>query len=337
MEIKQKPKVIIWGYDKNNHTQYYIHWAWFRTFKHLGFDTFWFTDEEHPKDFDYSNCLFIAEGYRDNNIPLNKNSVYFVNFLINPKKYIEAGVRVIDIKLNVSEINDCNYNYNLDKTKTVKVGNCAFYESNSTDDNLSDQFKKGIKGYESLYLSWATHLFPEEINLEDRFINRENKIYWTGSIGESNHKEINNFRTVISENKIEFIHINPWYNPVSSDDLKILTQKSFMAPDLRGSAFRANQNGKPDTGANHKMIGYLPCRIFKNISFGQLGITNSKAVYELFDGNLIYNDDEYQLFHDAIPELKNYNLIKDQMLYVKENHTYVDRIQSLIKIYYKEI
>jgi hypothetical protein len=110
-----------------------------------------------------------------------------------------------------------------------------------------------------------------------------------------------------------------------------------MAPDLRGSAFRATQNGKPDTGGNHKLIGYLPCRIFKNISFGQLGITNSKHVYDLFDGNIIYNDNEYDLYFQALPELKNYKMIQDQMLYVKENHTYVDRIKSLMKVYYKEI
>jgi hypothetical protein len=110
-----------------------------------------------------------------------------------------------------------------------------------------------------------------------------------------------------------------------------------MAPDLRGSAYRHNQNGKPDTGANHKLIGYIPCRIFKNISFGQLGITNSKSVYELFDGNLIYNDNEYELYFDALPHLKNYDLIKTQMSYVKDNHTYIDRVKSIIKIYNKEI
>jgi hypothetical protein len=334
---KHKPKIIIWGYDRNDHTQYYIHWAWYRTFEYLGYETYWFTDENYPKDFDYTNCLFIAEGYRDNNIPINKSSVYFINFLINPGKYLQHGARVIDIKLNVNEINDCNYNYVLDRSKTIKVGNCAHYENNSSDDDLSDQFKKGVSGYESVYLSWATHLFPNEINLEDSKIERENIVYWTGSIGESNYKEIDVFKRTLDQNNVQFIHINPWSNPVSSEVLRTITQKSYMAPDLRGSAFRSTQNGKPDTGANHKLIGYLPCRIFKNISFGQLGITNSKSVFELFDGNIIYNDDESQLFYDAKSQLKNYKLIQDQMTYVKENHTYVDRINSLMKIYYKEI
>ena len=133
--IKGKPKIIIWGYNQDNHTQYYIHWAWHRAFKHLGYDTYWFSDEDHPTDFDYENCLFIAEGYRDNNIPLVKSSTYFVNFLINPSKYVNSGVRAIDIKLNVNQINDCNYNYNLDKSKVLNIGNCAYYESESSDDD----------------------------------------------------------------------------------------------------------------------------------------------------------------------------------------------------------
>jgi hypothetical protein len=152
---KHKPKIIIWGYDRNDHTQYYIHWAWYRTFEYLGYETHWFTDENHPKDFDYTNCLFIAEGYRDNNIPINKSSVYFINFLINPGKYLQHGARVIDIKLNVNEINDCNYNYELDRSKTIKVGNCAYYENNSSDDDLTFRKWKELVKMESIPLTGA--------------------------------------------------------------------------------------------------------------------------------------------------------------------------------------
>jgi hypothetical protein len=81
-----------------------------------------------------------------------------------------------------------------------------------------------------------------------------------------------------------------------------------------------------------KEWGYIPCRNFKNISYGQLGMTNSKPVYEFFDGNIIYNEDTYQLFFDAQKERENYDLIKSQMLFVKENHTYVNRAKELIEI-----
>lgn len=333
----KNPKIIIWGYEIPNHTQHYLHWGWYNTFKFLGYDTYWFSDSFFPKDFNFTNCLFIAEGYADNNIPINSSSVYFVNFLVNPGKYKEKNARVIDVRLNVNQLNDCNYNYEINKKELITVGNCAYYDANTNDSFLSDKFKKGVSDYEALYLSWATHLLPHEINLDDAKIKRQNTIFWTGSIGESNFKEIELFKSVLSKENIGFSHRDPWRNPASWDELKVLTQQSFIAPDLRGSAFRREENGKPDTGANHKLIGYIPCRIFKNISFGQLGITNSKHVYELFDGNLIFNDNEYDLFYDSLPHRENIKMIQDQMKYVKENHTFVDRVNSLLKIYFKEI
>ena len=136
---------------------------------------------------------------------------------------------------------------------------------------------------------------------------------------------------------VEFVHNDPWSNPLDSNAAKHYVQKSLIAPDIRGSANRRVVNEKVDTGSNHKLIGYIPCRIFKNISYGQLGITNSKAVRDLFDGNVIYSDNEEELLELSLPHIKNINLIKNQMDYVKENHTYINRVNSILKVYNKEI
>ena len=330
-------KIIIWGYPLHTHTHSYIHAAWYKTFSSLGYETYWFADNAHPKDFDYSNCLFITEGYADSQIPINSTSTYFVHICVNPQKYLNAGARVIDIRFNVSEINDCNYSIVVDKSKLDKIDCCSFYEKNANDFVLSHQFKKGIQGYEALYLSWATDLLPQEFNYEDAKIERENKIYWIGSIAESNRNEIQKFMKSLQKYNVEFVHNDPWSNPLDSNAAKHYVQKSLIAPDIRGSANRRVVNEKVDTGSNHKLIGYIPCRIFKNISYGQLGITNSKAVRDLFDGNVIYSDNEEELLELSLPHIKNINLIKNQMDYVKENHTYINRVNSILKVYNKEI
>ena len=327
-----KQKVIIWGYPLNSHTHSYIHGAWYKTFKHLGYDTYWFHDENYPVGFDYSNSIFITEGYADKNIPIVESSIYFVHICINPQKYIERGCRLIDIRFNVNQINDCNYSYTFDKNNYVKIDDVSFYDKSTDDSVLSDQFRRGITGYEALYLSWATDLLPEEFNFEDRFICRERKIYHIGSIAESNIKEIQKFAKAMQENDIEFVHINPWVNPATWDEVKKLTQISYIAPDLRGSAMRGNINGKVDTGANHKLIGYIPCRIFKNISYGQIGGTNSKSVKELLNDLVIYNDDEYQLFYDMQEKTGDFDYIKDQMKFVQENHTYKNRVNTILQV-----
>jgi hypothetical protein len=63
-----------------------------------------------------------------------------------------------------------------------------------------------------------------------------------------------------------------------------------------------------------------------------LGITNSKHAYELLEQKVIYNDNEAQLFYDAIPHLNNHDFIKEQMKIVREKHTYLNRIQDLFKV-----
>ncbi len=52
-------------------------------------------------------------------------------------------------------------------------------------------------------------------------------------------------------------------------------------------------------GSWQKNIGYIPCRILKNISYGHMGITNSPRVYELFENKVVYHPDCYQLFLEA--------------------------------------
>ena len=87
-----KQKVIIWGYTLDSHTHSYIHGAWYKTFKHLGYDTYWFHDQNYPVGFDYSNALFITEGYAEKNIPLVESSTYFVHICVNPQKYLKRVV-----------------------------------------------------------------------------------------------------------------------------------------------------------------------------------------------------------------------------------------------------
>jgi hypothetical protein len=303
----------------------------------LGYETYWFHDHDYPANFDFSNCLFISEGYAEKNIPLNNTSVYFIHIAVNPEKYLSRGCRLIDIRFNVSEINDCNYSYNMDKTKLIKIDSCSFYDPKASDNVLSEQFKRGIKDYEALYLSWATDLLPNEFNYADAHYPRERIVYWIGSIAESNIKEIQKFCNSLKLHNIGFSHNDPWRNPLSWEDAKKQVQRSYIAPDIRGSAMRAMINGKLDTGSNHKLIGYIPCRIFKNISYGQLGITNSKAVNELFDGRVLYSNNEEELLELSMPHLTNYKMITDQMNFVKQNHTYLNRACSILQVYNKEI
>ena len=192
--------------------------------------------------------------------------------------------------------------------------------------------------YECIYTCWATDLLPEEIKEENIDICnnlRTNNIYWCGSYDTSNNPELYKFVKAAKENNINFIFNDPWKKPLPYEEVNKLTMQSCMSPDIRCSG-DPNKIKLGETGTCHKTIGYIPCRILKAISYGLLGITNSKHVYELLDKKVIYNDDEYQLCYDALKEINNKetlkDLIKEQMKIVRENHTYINRINDLLKV-----
>jgi hypothetical protein len=325
-------KVIIWGFPLHTHTHSYIHYGWVKGFKHLGYDTYWFHKDDYLRDFDYSNTLFITEGYADDNIPINDSSIYFVHICINPEKYIGKVKRMIEIRYLVDAINDCNYNYVLDKESCTKISNCTYYEKLYHNGGLKKYHGNPTKmDYECVYTCWATDLLPHEIKEENIYIPKDKKIYWFGSANHSNTKEINIFYQECIKNDIEFVTNNPWANPLPFDVVQHYTMRSFMSPDFRSSG-DPNKVNLGETGTCHKQIGYIACRLLKSISYGHLGITNSKHAYELLNKKVIYNFDEKQLFYDALQNINNYELIREQMEIVRNEHTYINRINDLLKV-----
>ena len=343
-----KLKVIIWGLPLYTHTHSFIHSSFYKAFQHLGCDAYWFHSGNFPDPtvFDYSNCLFFSEGFADEDIPLNDTSTYFIHNSVDPSKYLDRGLRLVDVRFNVKEINDLNYSFVLDKSKLKNIDSVTLYDGNADDSVLADERKKGISGYEAVYMMWATDLLPEEFNFEDRFLKRENKFYFVGTLGGSPALEMQKVITTLQQLDIQWVNINPWSTPLTFEQNMDLMKKSIIALDVRGSdAYHTNSNGKlevngkPVTGGNHKKIGYIPCRLLKQISYGRMPGTNSIAVRDLLGDYVIYNDDESQLPIDCLNFEKNpnYDLVYDAMKNIQENHTFINRAKALIKIFNKEV
>ena len=95
--------------------------------------------------------------------------------------------------------------------------------------------------------------------------------------------------------------------------------KAYLALDLRPR--------------NHLANKYISCRIIKNISYGQMGITNCPATYEFFDGDVAYDSDPFHLFDVACKMRANPHTeqrVLRQMTKIKEKHTYVNRLRDMI-------
>lgn len=295
-------KVIIWGHPLHSHTHSYIHWSFFKTFKHLGYETYWVNSLNELSDIDLSQALFITEGQADSQIP-KRVDCYYILHNCNHDDYQELFSQNRCILLQ------------------VYTHDCLQYNFEKIDDYIYCDIQQKL-----IFMPWATDLLPEEIEYIKKNItsSRSNIIYWIGTIGKGkfgNNNEIENFQKACIESAIEFKH-------VTNADMKTgmeLIQSSCIAPTIQGP-YQCEK-------------GYIPCRIFKNISYGQWGITNNETVYNLFKKKIIYNQDTYQLFYDAQKYMNNacINELYELMDFVKNNHTYINRIETLLSFMKKAL
>jgi hypothetical protein len=133
------------------------------------------------------------------------------------------------------------------------------------------------------------------------------------------------FKNECKKNNIKFYSYGGTFNKNSTENKSIkenmyLIQESLIAPDIRNK--------------HHTIHNYIPCRTFKNISYGKMGITNSNSVNILFDNKLIYSSNISDLVKKSLDfekEEKNKDkIIKELMENVRDNHTYINRINFII-------
>jgi hypothetical protein len=316
-------KVVIWGHPLYSHTHSYVHDAYYKAFNHMGYEVYWFHDDDYPEDFDYTNCLFIGEGFADKKIPINDTSCYLIMYCPSPIKYQESG-RYIDVRMSAVNFKDHIQEYSLNKNTALKIGPACYFDPKTSNKVRvkNDYVDYEMDDYDKVYIAWATNLLPEEFNEDDIYIPREPNIYYCGTISPSgiceNYSNFGPFMEECRKNDIGFIHNDPWANPLSTEEVIRRTQESLLGVDIRGP--------------QHVKQRLLTCRVFKNISYGHLGLTNSEEMYRELDGNCVFCKDTAQLFYEGMKNRENEKLILDGMRFVKENHTYINRVNSLLSI-----
>lgn len=287
-------KVVIWGHKLHSHTHSYVHNAFYKAFKHLGYETYYLDNHDNLENFDFSNALFITEGQVDQNIPVRKDCFYILHNCDNSKYEILSANNYINLQVYTDGI--------LVSPNIIEIKPCIY-------ENLTTK---------SLFMPWATDLLPHEIEArKERKVNPGNYIAWVGTIGGEyfgNDTELYPFIDASKQAGIDFIH-KTRLSPESAVDF---VANAYIAPTI--------------VGAWQKEVGYIPFRIFKNSSYGCMGITNSYAVYKLFNEKIVYDPDPAKLFHKAQEALPFFGKKEREELmdFVKENHTYINRIQSLL-------
>jgi hypothetical protein len=299
-------KVVIWGHKLHSHTHSYVHYGFYRAFEAMGYPTLWLDNSDNIEGLDFHNTLFISEHQVDQKIPIELDSYYVIHHP-SSERYdaVKKKGHLIDLRAYSKK--------SLSTLEPKKIEPYIFYDVPNR----------------AIVMPWATDLLPEEIEankarsplLKKRARNEKKVIYWVGTIGKGvigNYEQITPFKQACKKHKVSFKHSDPWKTPVSPEENVELILKSYLAPIICGQQQLDND--------------YIPCRAFKNISYGHIGVTNSRIVYELFGKRIVYNADTAQLFVDAEKRLKKIkpDELFELMDFVSKHHTYLNRAQHLL-------
>jgi hypothetical protein len=175
---------------------------------------------------------------------------------------------------------------------------------------------------------------PHEINLDWADLKRKNIVNYVGSVLDGGYNDVRaeliNFSEGCKKDGIE-VHAYGGYTP--NTDIGFLKRHSNFVSDEKHMQLIMESIYAPQLNSVQQIqMGYVPCRIFKNISYGHFGVTNSKSVNRVFNDRLICNGDTYKLYFEAKEKITSKG-IKELMKIVIEDHTYLNRIKNILELF----
>lgn len=304
-------KVIIWGHKpkyskrfglipRNRHTHSYIHEGYYRAFQYLGYETFWLDDNDDISTSDFKGALFLTEAQVQDSIPIITNASYVLHHAA-PEKYLDVTPRVLNLG---------NYTTSLEEGTN-------FYFPGSSVQKISEVTYVD-EANRALFQPWATNLLPFEIRT-DSVIPYNPTSSSLNYIGTTSHEDLpKKFKTMQRSLLSAGVTLKTFSN-INELSSQQLVESSRISLDIRGDW--------------HRLCGYVPCRIWKSLSYGKYIGSNSPQLAQVFGDFIHINPDESTLFDTMDQAYKNSSKekVKESMLWVKNNHTYVNRSKTLLQ------
>ncbi|MEM7679191.1 MAG: hypothetical protein AAF449_24700 [Myxococcota bacterium] len=191
---------------------------------------------------------------------------------------------------------------------------------------------------------WGTDLLPDEIEdnvtlLQHAPREKRRAVVFVGTVWRRNYPDMADLARAAADRDLVFDQYGrhfaeaPWPDdrrvclhpyPVPLLENIRLVREALIAPAVQG---RSQMQNDDDVG------NYIPCRIFKNISYGAEGATNNRTVYDLFDGDIPFSTDLGELLDLALARADGADRkdrLHAQMRRVAAHHTYINRIHTLL-------
>lgn len=304
------------------HTHGFVHEALFKAYKHLGYNVSWFPDTDESRkrvlinelstrvtsgdDSSKPTLLIISEGNQCKHIPV----IFYASYLLH-------NAPATKIKLRQAL---CKNVFDLQVLTTSHLRKIAHRRVKGAETEHGFQHSSDM-----LIMCWATDLLPHEIEAQMQRLEKEQQqeeeaaAAIVNMVGMPTH--------VWTEDMVDWcksrgITLNFYGGfsdrrvPSGPEHVRLI-QQSIVAPALQER--------------RQVRVGYIPCRLFKNISYGKLGISNNPHVLEVFpqDLGIVVEKTVPALLDRAMALCGTSDMIRRQMQFVKDNHTYVNRIRLI--------
>lgn len=254
-------KVVLWGFRTKWHTHRFIFQAYYKNLKKVGIPVVWVDDKlSSQKVVQRGDIIFTASNMYGKMVP-KKNSLadYCVPVRDDVFYCLHAENDYFIELLSKKQYIELKY-YSNEALAYEKISEAVHYNTEN----------------QTLYQAWGTNLLPEEFKTP--VFSKTNFVFWVGSIwkglkNEGNITEIGRLSNLLSSKKLFFLPTRFIPNMFNI----LLIRISRLAPAVAGLT-QVEKN-------------YLPCRMFKNISYGQLGFSNIEKFNQIFKGCNIYDAD----------------------------------------------
>ena len=298
---KKIKQLVVWGLKDSTHTHRYIHSSIFKMFNYLN-DTYklkckvvWLEDISENNKLLNSNCLIFTSPHYLTDLNFKPKASYYLILHMD--------------KLNVKNKKITKYNNFL---KIIKYRELRFKRKDINGDKYLNDYTIYNSKNKMVTMPWATDLTKKEVeeNIKNlKTLKKNNKdIIFVGTVWKVNNKIMDDFKKIVKTTDYNLKIVNN----ISDKENQRLVKTSFWAPVIQGELH---------------LNSYIPCRIFKNISYGAVPITNNPAILKILKKNVFYIKNLNELFKKRKYTLNQQKKIMNE---VKDYHTYESRLNTLI-------
>lgn len=294
-------RIVIWGFKTVfTHSHRFIHGGFYSTLKKLNVPTIWVDDSFVSAKEIYPGDLVFAMNEAMTYLPLVKAVKYCLHNA--PRNFVDQ----------------------LDKKDHVLLQVLIKERFDDPQNQVSEinEFLEGAANYNEdsniLHQSWGAPLLASEF-FKPKNLKYKKSEYFVGTIwdneeGQGNSKVIPLYKSELQKLGVTFLHVQG-------------------APEFTNPLYvRHSAVGASIVGNWQREVGYTPCRLFKAVSFGRLGLINSSNISDPYP---------WAICNENIPELlegvfmmnpnKSLELIEHQQSCVKKE-TYENKIRNVLKI-----